>query len=105
MGYQDNSIAKDGRQALETALKIVPDAILLDIGLPGMNGYEVCRELRKDPRFADTLIIAQTGWGQDRDREMAYFAGFSHHLVKPLKPAELAVLFAGAHARRDSRDE
>jgi CheY-like chemotaxis protein len=68
--------------------------ILLDIGLPGMNGYEVCRELRRNPQFEKTMIIAQTGWGQDRDREMAYFAGFNYHLVKPLKPTDLAALFA-----------
>jgi CheY-like chemotaxis protein len=94
MGYGSYALAEDGPGAIALAKELQPDVILLDIGLPGMNGYDVCRELRRDPRFADTLIIAQTGWGQDRDREMAYGAGFSHHLVKPLKPGDLTALFA-----------
>ncbi|MES2604929.1 MAG: response regulator [Pseudomonadota bacterium] len=94
MGYPQYSLAHTGPEAIEVAKKNLPDVILLDIGLPGMNGYEVCRELRRDPRFEHTLIVAQTGWGQDRDREMAYFAGFDHHLVKPLKPEDIGALFA-----------
>lgn len=77
-------LAHDGPQTLALARQHRPDTILLDIGLPGMNGYDVCRELRKDPAFKDTVIIAQTGWGQKRDREMAIAAGFDHHLVKPI---------------------
>src|SRR5690606_34485397 len=73
MGYPNYTLAQDGPEALALAREILPDVVLLDIGLPGMNGYEICRELRRNPLFADTLIIAQTGWGQDRDREMAYF--------------------------------
>jgi signal transduction histidine kinase len=78
------TLAHDGLEALELARKSVPDVILLDIGLPGMNGYDVCKALRADPRFKDTLIIAQTGWGQERDRQLAADAGFSHHLLKPI---------------------
>jgi signal transduction histidine kinase len=99
MGHPDIRLAHDGPQALAVAAETEPDVILLDIGLPGMNGYDVCRELRRDPRFADTLIVAQTGWGQDRDREMAYFAGFSHHLVKPLNPDDLVALFTRVKPR------
>ncbi|MDY6983092.1 MAG: response regulator [Pseudomonadota bacterium] len=99
MGHSDIRLAHDGPQALALAAEFEPDVILLDIGLPGMNGYDVCRELRRDPRFADTLIVAQTGWGQDRDREMAHFAGFSQHLVKPLKPDDLASLFTRVKPR------
>ena len=77
-------IVHDGRHALEAAKRFNPDAILLDIGLPGMDGYEVCRALRSDPRFARTAIIAQTGWGQDDDRAKTVEAGFDHHLVKPV---------------------
>lgn len=94
MGYDDCSVAHDGPQALAMAKELQPDAILLDLGLPGMNGYEVCRELRRNPLFADTLIIAQTGWSEDRNREMAYFAGFNHHFVKPVKSEDLAALLA-----------
>jgi CheY-like chemotaxis protein len=96
IGYPDYSVAYDGPQALEIALEERPNVILLDIGLPGMNGYEVCRQLRRNPLFEKTVIIAQTGWGEDRDREMAYFAGCNHHLVKPLNPEDVAVLLAKA---------
>jgi CheY-like chemotaxis protein len=94
MGYLNHRVACSGPEALELALALPPDVILLDIALPGMNGYEICRELRRNPLFRDTLIVAQTGWGQDRHREMAWFAGFSQHLVKPLRPADLEALFA-----------
>lgn len=77
-------LAHDGHAALETANTFLPDVVLLDIGLPGMNGYDVCKTLRKDARFRDTLIIAQTGWGQERDRQLATDAGFNHHLLKPI---------------------
>ncbi len=93
LGYH-YSLAHDGPEALEMAYKLQPDAILLDIGLPGMNGYDVCRELRKNPLFEKTLIIAQTGWGQQRDRDMAKEAGFNHHLVKPLNLTQITELLA-----------
>lgn len=102
MGYPNCSVAHDGPQALELARELQPDVILLDLGLPGMNGYEVCRELRRNPMFADTLLIALTGWGEERNREMAYFAGFNHHFVKPLKPDDLAGLLAKLPARKAS---
>ncbi len=83
-------LAHDGNSALEKALELRPEIILLDIGLPGRNGYEVCRELRKHPDFKRTLIIAQTGWGQKRDKDMAQLAGFDHHLTKPLSLESIA---------------
>lgn len=61
-----------------------PDVIVLDIGLPDMNGYDLCRELRKDAALEKSVFIAQTGWGQDKDRKTAFEAGFDHHLVKPV---------------------
>lgn len=102
MGYPNYTLAQDGPTALEVARRMQPDVVMLDIGLPGMNGYEVCRELRRDPRFVNTLIIAQTGWGQDRYREMAYFAGFNHHLTKPLRPVELEALLSKVVPRSDA---
>ncbi|MES2604249.1 MAG: ATP-binding protein [Pseudomonadota bacterium] len=87
-------LAHDGISALEKALEMHPEIILLDIGLPGKNGYEVCRELRKQAAFKDTLIIAQTGWGQKRDKDMAQLAGFDHHLTKPLSLESLAEVIA-----------
>jgi CheY-like chemotaxis protein len=77
-------LAHDGLAALETAKKTHPDAILLDISLPGMSGYDVCSELRKDDAFKNTLIIAQTGWGQKKDQQKAMECGFNHHLLKPI---------------------
>jgi CheY-like chemotaxis protein len=61
-----------------------PDAILLDIGLPGMDGYDVCRMLRADAMFSAIPIIAHTGWGQSVDKDKASEAGFSLHLTKPV---------------------
>lgn len=85
-------LAHSGQEALDRAKNMTPDVILLDIGLPGMNGYEVCRSLRQDPLFRNTLIIAQTGWGQDRDKDQAQDAGFNHHLIKPIRLDDLSAL-------------
>lgn len=90
------ALAHTGKEALEKAKSLLPDIILLDIGLPDITGYDVCGELRRDPQFKNTLMIAQTGWGQDRDRELAKQAGFDHHLVKPIKLDELAALLGNA---------
>ncbi|MGA1834322.1 ATP-binding protein [Rhizobium wenxiniae] len=79
----------NGRGALDAARNYRPDAILLDIGLPDMDGYEVCRALRHDHLFEHTTIIAQTGWGQDKDKELAKEAGFDFHLTKPVPLADL----------------
>jgi signal transduction histidine kinase len=87
-------LAHNGKDALSSAKNIKPDVVLLDIGLPDITGYEVCRALRLDPQFQDTLIIAQTGWGQKRDKQLAEEAGFNHHLVKPLKLEELNNIFS-----------
>ena len=69
-----------------------PEVVVLDIGLPGMNGYEVATRLRQLPQGADILLIALTGYGQANDRERALGAGFDAHLVKPTDPAALAEL-------------
>jgi signal transduction histidine kinase len=85
-------LAHDGIEAVEAAKKERPDVILLDIGLPGKSGYDVCRELRNEPCCKDTLIVAQTGWGQKRDRELAQEAGFNHYLVKPVALDDISKL-------------
>ncbi len=87
-------LVHDGRQALQAARDFRPDAILLDIGLPVMDGYAVCRAFRQDDLFKDALIIAQTGWGQQRDKNLASEAGFDHHLVKPVAYDELERILA-----------
>jgi signal transduction histidine kinase len=85
----------DGRHAVEAAREFMPDAILLDIGLPGMDGYQVCRALRQDDRFKHTPIIAQTGWGQSRDKTSTSEAGFDHHLTKPVAFEDLERTLSG----------
>jgi signal transduction histidine kinase len=101
MGHQ-YLLVHDGRQALQAGREFRPDAILLDIGLPVMDGYEVCRALRQDDMFQDVLIVAQTGWGQQRDKALASEAGFDHHLVKPVAYDELERLLAKAAAAKRS---
>lgn len=90
----ETTLAHDGPGALTRAKDFRPDVIFLDIGLPGMNGYDVCRALREDAAFKDLIVIAQTGWGQDRDREEAFEAGFDHHLVKPISLEQYSELLA-----------
>ena len=79
----------DGETALEAAREMRPDVVLLDIGLPGMNGYEVAQRLRALPDVAIALLAAMTGYGQDEDRRRASAAGFDLHLTKPLDPSRL----------------
>jgi CheY-like chemotaxis protein len=76
-------LAHDGPGAIEAAISFQPDVALIDIGLPGMNGYDVARRLREMPQFQDTVLVAQTGWGQEEDRLRSIEAGFDHHVVKP----------------------
>lgn len=85
----ETTLVHSGTDALAIAAQLRPDIIFLDIGLPGMNGYDVCRALRSDPALEGTVIVAQTGWGQKRDRELAQEAGFNHHLVKPVSLDDL----------------
>lgn len=89
------TLAHDAEAALATAKTFKPNVILLDIGLPGMNGYELCRRLRENPDTKDTIIIAQTGWGQKEHRQRSQEAGFNHHLVKPVDMSTLRELLGG----------
>ena len=85
----------DGEEALVAAAQFQPDVVLLDLGLPKLNGYEVCRRLRQQMREPELVIIAQTGWGQQEDRQHTQEAGFDHHLVKPIDPVALMKMLAG----------
>ncbi|CAN5919568.1 hypothetical protein BH11PSE8_BH11PSE8_28260 [soil metagenome] len=87
-------VAYDGLQALQLAESWRPDVVLLDIGMPGLDGNEVCRRIRAAPWGAPMLLIAQTGWGQESDRRQTGAAGFDHHLVKPLDFDALIALLA-----------
>jgi PAS domain S-box-containing protein len=89
------AMAHDGQRALEMAQSFNPQVILLDIGLPLMNGYEVARRVREQAWGRGIKLIAVTGWGQEKDRQQAVAAGFDHHLTKPLDPGRLAALLDG----------
>jgi CheY-like chemotaxis protein len=77
-------IVQNGVEVLEAAKSFLPDVILLDIGLPGRNGYEVAKLVRLDSLFNDTLLFAVTGWVDDCDKRAAAEAGFDFHLSKPM---------------------
>jgi CheY-like chemotaxis protein len=87
-------IEHDAHRALERARAIRPEVCILDIGLPGMDGYELARQLGHDPRTAGATLIAVTGYGQERNRHEGQAAGFSHYFVKPVDSAELAQALA-----------
>jgi CheY-like chemotaxis protein len=86
--------AADGVAGLESAVTLAPDLALIDIGLPGIDGYEVARRLREHPVGRRLRLVALTGYGLPEDRERAMAAGFDLHLVKPVDPAALATLLA-----------
>ena len=87
-------MAHDGHSATATAAKFAPHVVLLDIGLPGRDGYEVARMLRAQADMQATVLIAVTGYGMDEDRQRARNAGFDHHLTKPVDPVLLSKLIA-----------
>ena len=90
----ETHVAHDGLEAVTTAERIRPDAVLLDIGLPRLDGYEACRRIRAQSWGRDLLLVALTGWGQDEDRQESRDAGFDAHLVKPVDDGVLLKLLA-----------
>ena len=92
-------VAHSGTTALEMAGPYCPDVVLLDLGLPGMDGYEVAARLRKLPACAATLLVAVTGYGQEDDRQRTAESGFAHHLVKPIEVEDLRRVLAGEGTR------
>ncbi len=97
--------AHDGARALELAAKFRPDVILLDIGLPGMDGYEVARRIRSLPGLESTVLVALTGYGSTEDRQHSENAGFHAHLVKPVDLDELGEILANPRALLDRAQE
>jgi len=91
---QSVAIAHDGASAMETVDGFRPDVVVLDVGMPGMDGREVARRLRARPEFDRTMLVALTGWGQESDRRLSEDAGFDAHLVKPVAPDMLLALLA-----------
>jgi signal transduction histidine kinase len=96
LGGHQVDTAYDGIEAIQKAETYRPEVILLDIGLPGKNGYEVCRSIRQEPWGKDIRIVAVTGWGQEQDRRNTRDAGFDHHLVKPVTAGALNEALATA---------
>jgi signal transduction histidine kinase/ActR/RegA family two-component response regulator len=86
--------AYDGLEAVEAAARFRPDVVLMDVGLPNLNGYDAARRIREQPWGKGMVLVALTGWGQDEDRQKSKEAGFNDHLVKPLDHAALMQLLA-----------
>jgi PAS domain S-box-containing protein len=95
----DVRTANDGKEAVETAERFAPDVVLLDIGMPLLNGYDAARRIRAAGWGKELLLVALTGWGQDDDKKRAADAGFDLHFTKPLEPTELSRIVS---LRRDS---
>jgi len=90
----ETHVALDGDQAVKAAERLLPDAVLLDIGLPRVDGYEVCRRIRQQSWGRGLMIVALTGWGQEEDRQKSREAGFNTHLVKPVDDEVILNLLA-----------
>ncbi|MBC8055622.1 MAG: PAS domain-containing protein, partial [Rhizobiales bacterium] len=85
-------VAYDGREALRLAEAFRPEVVLLDLGMPGVDGYEVCRRIRATPWGGGMTVVAQSGWAQEDARQRSREAGFDHHLTKPIAPESLLAL-------------
>jgi CheY-like chemotaxis protein len=88
--------AYDGSGSLEAALDYLPQIMLLDIGLPGLDGYELAKRIREQASLRDVVLVALTGYGQESDRKRSLAAGFDHHLTKPLDFKKLEQILATA---------
>jgi two-component system CheB/CheR fusion protein len=99
-------LAYDGEEAIRSARTLHPDAVLLDIGLPGVDGYQVAERIRAEPGNQAPLIVAVSGYGQKEHRQRSKRAGFDHHVVKPIDPTVLTQLLASAlHSRHGAAAE
>jgi CheY-like chemotaxis protein len=87
-------VAADGPSAIQLFDEHAPDVAILDIGMPGFSGYEVARQIRAKPNGSRVVLIALTGWGQEKDRRESRAAGFDHHLTKPVEPGAVTELVA-----------
>jgi CheY-like chemotaxis protein/anti-sigma regulatory factor (Ser/Thr protein kinase) len=96
-------VAYGGDEALALAEREPPDALILDVGMPGMSGHALAREIRRRPWGKRVLLAAVTGWGQETDKARSRDAGFDHHLTKPVDPEEVERLVAAARAMRLAR--
>jgi CheY-like chemotaxis protein len=88
------TVVHDGHEAVAAFERVRPDAALLDIGMPGLNGYEIAQLIRRAPYGREVILVAVTGWGQDSDKVQATQAGFNHHFTKPVEPDAITALLA-----------
>ncbi|HSW17929.1 MAG TPA: response regulator [Ramlibacter sp.] len=98
MGCETDT-AYDGQEGVEKADKMRPDAVVLDLGMPRLNGYEACEHIRAQTWGRDVRLVAVSGWGQQDDRRRSMEAGFDAHLVKPVAPDALMALLESPPAR------
>jgi CheY-like chemotaxis protein len=94
LGHEAHAVY-DGEEAVLAAHTLAPDVVLLDIGLPKLDGYGAARRIREQAPDHTPVLVALTGWGQDEDRQRARDAGFDHHLTKPVTPEVIEKLIAG----------
>jgi CheY-like chemotaxis protein len=92
--------AYDGPDALKLAANFKPEVVILDLGLPTMDGFEIARQIESQPWGADIALVALTGWGQQQDYRRTTDAGFDAHLVKPVAPEELLKVLAHVSSHR-----
>lgn len=98
----ETQIAYDGQEAVDAAASFLPDVILMDIGMPNLNGYEACRRIREQPWGKSVILVACTGWGQEEDKRRSSEAGFDLHMTKPINTLEFAKMLPGLAALAES---
>jgi CheY-like chemotaxis protein len=98
LGSNEVRTALSGEAALQTAPAFRPDIVLLDLGMPEMDGFEVARRIRQEPWGKDVMLVAVTGWGQEEHRQRTRDAGFDRHLTKPADPTDIESLLAHSSA-------
>ena len=98
----DVHVAYDGDEALRAMPRLGPDAVLLDIGLPRINGYEVAERIRAEPDYRRTLLVAVSGYGHEEHRLQSQRVGFDYHIVKPIDPPVLTRLLASLWSHRSA---
>jgi DNA-binding response OmpR family regulator len=105
MKGHDVRTAYDGLEAIDAALSHKPEIVLLDVGLPRLNGFDVARRLRESEDLRTVILVALTGWGHDEDRRRSKEAGFDHHMVKPADPAALDRVLESLSSRQGGKGE
>lgn len=97
------ALADRAETAIVAAAETPPDVVMLDIGLPGTNGFDLCRNMKTMPALADTVFIAHSGYGDSQTRAIATAVGFAHFLLKPFEPENLEAMLAEAAARKAAK--